>query len=120
MLDSATAVLEDSADGLVLKADSLRSEVHELERGRQQAQLSVRLLRRPADLKKRFVETFPEIGGSDWGVTEIFSDDGGTPIGIQYVVVPFGSPRPSSSTIRTRTTTTRRSAGSCRWTRCSW
>jgi type II secretory pathway pseudopilin PulG len=89
MLDSATAVLEDSADGLVQKADSLRDEVRELERGRQQAQLSVRLLRRPEDLKRRFVETFPEIGGSDWGVTEIFSDDGGTPLGIQYVVVPL-------------------------------
>lgn len=88
-LDSATAVLEDSADGLVLKTDSLRGQVRELERSRQEAQLSVRLLRRPQDLNARFLKTFPEIGGSDWGVTEIFSDDGGEPIGIQYLVVPF-------------------------------
>jgi hypothetical protein len=89
MLDSATTALEDSADGLVLQTDSLRHEVRELERGRQEAQLSVRLLRRPQDLNKRFLETFPEIGGSDWGVTEIFTDDGeGEPIGIQYLVVP--------------------------------
>jgi hypothetical protein len=88
-LDSATAALEDSADGLVLKADSLREEVRELERTRQQAQLNVRLLRRPQDLNKKFLETFPEIGGSAWGVTEIFSDDGGEPLGIQYLVVPY-------------------------------
>lgn len=89
VLDSATTVLEDSADGLIEQADSLREEVRELERGRQEAQLSVRLLRRPEELNQRFLETFPELRGSDWGVTEIFSrDDGGEPIGLQYLVVP--------------------------------
>jgi hypothetical protein len=89
ILDSATAVLEDSADGLVLRTDSLRDQVHSLERGRQQAQLSVRLLRRPEDLDKRFIETFPEIRRSAWGVTEIFSrQDGGEPVGVEYLVVP--------------------------------
>jgi hypothetical protein len=89
VLDSATVALEDSADGLVLEADSLRREVHDLERTREAAQLSVRRLRRPEDLTGRFRETFPEIGGSDWGITEVMSDDGGTPIGIQYLAVPL-------------------------------
>jgi len=88
ILDSATAVLEDSADGLVLQADSLRKEVHELESGRREAQLNVRLLRRPQELNEKFLQTFPEIRRSNWGVTEITSTVDGIPIALQYLVVP--------------------------------
>ena len=88
ILDSATAVLEDSADVLVLQADSLRREVHELESGRREAQLNVRLLRRPQDLNEKFLQTFPEIRRSNWGVTEITSTVDGIPIALQYLVVP--------------------------------
>jgi len=64
--------------------------VRALETARQTAQLSVRRLRRPEELAARVVATFPEIAGSDWGVTEVMSDrGGGAPIGIQYLVVPL-------------------------------
>ena len=89
MLDAATDSLQDSAKVLIGQVDSLRKEVDDLESGRRTAQLNVRLLRRSQDLNKKFLETFPEIGGSAWGVTEVFSDDGGVPLGIQYLVVPL-------------------------------
>jgi hypothetical protein len=88
-LDSTQRVLEGTADSLVGQTDSLRREVRALENARQTAQLSVRRLRRPEDLAARVVATFPEIAGSDWGITEVTSERGGAPIGIQYLVVPL-------------------------------
>ncbi|MGH7527828.1 MAG: hypothetical protein ACREMX_14115 [Gemmatimonadales bacterium] len=88
-LDSVQHALEGTADSLVDQTDSLRREVRELESTRQANQLSVRRIRRPADLATRIRETFPEIAGSDWGVTEIVNDRIDPPIGIQYLVVPL-------------------------------
>lgn len=88
-LDSATVVLEGRADSLVDEAAALRQEVRELETERQAAQLSVRRLRRPADLLDRLRTTFPEMAGSAWGTTEIMDDSEAPAIGVQYLMVPL-------------------------------
>lgn len=88
-LDSVTVVLEGRADSLVGEAESLREEVRDLEAKRQAAQLSVRRLRRPADLLDRLRTTFPEMAGSAWGTTEIMDDSEAPAIGIQYLLVPL-------------------------------
>jgi hypothetical protein len=88
-LDSATVVLEGRADSLVDEAAMLRREVRELETERQAAQLSVRRLRRPADLLDRLRTTFPEMAGSAWGTTEVIDDSEVPAIGIQYLLVPL-------------------------------
>jgi hypothetical protein len=88
-LDSVTDALEGSADSLADQTDSLRREVRELESTRQVNQLSVRRIRKPADLTTRFLETFPEVAGSDWGVTDVINDRGDSAIAIQYLVLPL-------------------------------
>ena len=39
------------------------------------------------ELKQRLLENFPESGGSDWGVKDVFNEENG--IEIEYLLVPL-------------------------------
>jgi len=69
------------------EAQALRDHVRMLEEVRKEEQLSVRRLRKKEDLQARLRETFPEMAESDWGVTEIRSEELG--VGIEYLLVPL-------------------------------
>jgi hypothetical protein len=69
------------------EANRLRARVDELEAGRAAAQLTVRGLRRRADLEDRLRSTFPEMAASDWGVTEVFNE--AEQVGVEYLLVPL-------------------------------
>jgi hypothetical protein len=79
--------LEVQIESQLLTANLLRAEVDSLEETRAAAQLSVRMLRQPADLTRRFEDTFPEVAGSSWGVTEIYDPeiDGS----FDYIILPL-------------------------------
>lgn len=85
--DSLQRLFQGQIDAKEREADSLRRQVARLEQARAEAQLSVRRLRRPEDLTARFSAAFPEITGSDWGITEVVNEETG--LGIQYLLVPL-------------------------------
>lgn len=85
--DSMQKVIQSIINERQTEADSLKDEVAQLEEERQEAQLSVRKLRKEEDLQKQFIETFPEIANSDWGVQDVVNEETG--LEIQYLLVPF-------------------------------
>jgi hypothetical protein len=70
-----------------VEADSLKDKVSQLEEERKGAQLSVRKLRKDEDLQKKFIDTFPEIAGSDWGIQDVYNEE--VDLEIQYLLVPL-------------------------------
>ena len=85
--DSIQKELELQVTGLQTEANILRQEVDSLENLRRREQLKVRLLRKKEDLQDKFMQTFPEIAYSDWGVTEVYNE--AEQISIQYLMVPL-------------------------------
>ncbi len=85
--DSIQKVLELQVAGLQTEANSLRREVDSLETLRRREQLKVRLLRKKEDLQAKFLQTFPEIAHSDWGVTEVYNER--EQVSIEYMLVPL-------------------------------
>jgi hypothetical protein len=68
-------------------ASPYRDSVAILERVREAGQLTVRHIRRTAELEARLEEAFPEMAASQWGLTTIPLDDRDT-LGIEYFVIP--------------------------------
>jgi hypothetical protein len=85
--DSLQGIMKNQINTHKNEAETLRKEVQRLEKERENKQLSVRRLRRPDDLKERLLNTFPELAGTDWGVTEVFNEENG--IDIEYLLVPL-------------------------------
>lgn len=85
--DSLQTELNVVRTALEGEANRLRTRVDELEAGRAAAQLTVRGLRRRADLEARLRSTFPEMASSDWGVTEVFNE--AEQVGVEYLLVPL-------------------------------
>ena len=85
--DSLQAELSQVREGMQAEADRLVARIDELEAERVDDQLSVRRLRRTADLQARLESTYPEMAASRWGVTEVFDEENG--IGIEYLLVPL-------------------------------
>ncbi len=90
VVDSTTrlqAALRDERDARTAEAAVLRDSVAALERVRQAGQLTVRALRRTAELEATLAAAFPEMAASQWGVTTLPLDAGDT-LGIEYVLFP--------------------------------
>jgi len=85
--DSIQKQLELQVADLQMEANMLRSEVDSLEALRRREQLKVRLLRKKEYLQAKFLQTFPEIAHSDWGVTEVYNE--AEQISIEYLLVPL-------------------------------
>ncbi len=85
--DSMQRVIQDIINDRQVEADSLKDKVGQLEEERKEAQLSVRNLRKDEDLQNKFIKTFPEIAGSDWGVQEVHNDE--VDLDIEYLLVPL-------------------------------
>jgi hypothetical protein len=69
------------------EADELRDYVDRLEQQRVEKTITVRRLRRTADLQSRLASTFPEMARSNWGITTIPFELGDS-VGIEYFLVP--------------------------------
>jgi hypothetical protein len=90
VVDSSTrvqAALRSERDTRAAEAAVLRDSVATLEHERQAGQLTVRAMRRTADLEAKLADAFPEIAASQWGVTTIPLDARDT-LGIEYVLFP--------------------------------
>ena len=85
--DSMQRVIQGIIKDNQVEADSLKDKVGQLEEERKEAQLSVRKLRKDEDLQNKFIETFPEIAGSDWGVQEVHNEE--ADLDIEYLLVPL-------------------------------
>ena len=71
---------------ILSRVDHLQDIVDSLELLRDEERLTVRKLRRTEDLQKKFVETFPEVASSDWGIHEIYNEE--FDISIEYISIP--------------------------------
>lgn len=85
--DSLQALLGNQVKLLQSETDMLRDEVYRLEDERERNQLTVRSIRKKAELQQRLAETFPEMAMSDWGVTEVYNEE--NDIGLEYLLVPL-------------------------------
>lgn len=85
--DSVENMLQVRVGNLQVEADTLRVRVAELEEIRKEMQLSVRRLRRKEDLQARFIEAFPEMAASDWGITDVYNDV--EDVYIEYLLIPI-------------------------------
>ena len=83
----AQARLRRERDVESARADALRDSVTALELARAERQLTVRTIRRTADLEARIAETFPELAASPWGLTTVPFEDGDT-LGLEFLMVP--------------------------------
>ena len=79
--------LRRERDAESARAAALRDSVTALERARAERQLTVRTIRRTADLEARIAETFPELAASPWGLTTV-PFDGGDTLGLEFLMVP--------------------------------
>jgi hypothetical protein len=86
--DSLQAELMAVRAGFEEERGRLLAQVDSAEQRRATEQLTVRRLRRRADLQARLNQTFPEVAASDWGVREIWNEQ--EQIGIEYLLVPVG------------------------------
>jgi hypothetical protein len=95
--DSITAVVDLSTqvqealrserDARTAEAAVLRDSVATLERVREARQLTVRHIRRTAELEARLEDAFPEMAASQLGLTTIPLNDRDT-LGIEYFLIP--------------------------------
>ena len=85
--DSLQVMLKNEVSVYKNEADALRSQVVLLEEKRQEAQLSVRRLRKKEDLQAKLRQTFPEMAESDWGVTEVRNEEFG--VSLEYLLLPL-------------------------------
>ena len=85
--DSVQSILTAQVRTLLTDAEGLRRQVADLERERQQQQLSVRRLQKKEDLQAKLRQTYPEMAQSDWGVTEVFSEKGN--LQVEYLLIPL-------------------------------
>jgi hypothetical protein len=84
--DSMQKLLQSQVIDLKSEADILKEQVVLLEERRKSEQLSVRNIRKKEDLQDTLRKVFPEMAASQWGVREVFTDDG---LGIEYLLVPL-------------------------------
>jgi hypothetical protein len=85
--DSLQMMLRRQVGSLQSETEALRAQVDLIEEQRQRGQLAVRNLRKPEDLQRKLRETFPELAGSDWGVTDVFNEE--NQISLQYLLIPL-------------------------------
>lgn len=85
--DSLQTMLKEEVNQLKSETNRLRSEVDRLEERRAEEQLTVRKIRKKEALQQRFMETFPEMARSDWGVTEVYNEE--NEISLEYLLIPL-------------------------------
>ncbi len=85
--DSLQSLMHAQLKELQVQTDLLRNQVEQLEKARAREQLTVRSIRKKGELQKKFLNTFPELAHSDWGVTEVLNKENG--ITIKYLLVPL-------------------------------
>lgn len=85
--DSLQTLLQEEVNQLRSETDRLRLEVDRLEERRAEEQLTVRKIRKKEALQQRFMETFPEMARSDWGVTEVYNEE--SEISLEYLLIPL-------------------------------
>jgi len=85
--DSMQSILTTQVRTLLSDAEVLRRQVADLERERQQQQLSVRKLNKKEDLQARLRQTYPEMAQSAWGVTEVFNEKEN--VSVEYLLIPL-------------------------------
>ncbi len=85
--DSLQQLLQEKIDEKQVIVANLRMQVDLLEQRRQADQLTVRTIRKEEELQKRLEQTFPEMAGSDWGVTEVYNEE--QDISLRYLLIPF-------------------------------
>ncbi len=85
--DSLQKLLQEKIDEKQQVVEDLRIQVELLEQRRKADQLTVRNIRKEEELQKRLEQTFPEMAGSDWGVTEVYNEE--QDISLRYLLIPF-------------------------------
>lgn len=85
--ESEIQQLEVRIESQLQAADLLREEVDSLEEVRAAAQLTVRMMQKPAELTSRLEDTFPEMIGSQWGVTKVYDPEIGE--SFDYIMFPL-------------------------------
>lgn len=85
--DSVQDILKDEIAKYKEEANGYREQVDDIEAQRRADQLSVRTLRREDELQQRLRDTFPEMAGSDWGVTDVYNE--AEDLDIKYLLVPL-------------------------------
>lgn len=86
-LTEAQQKLEVQVKGLNEQIGARETRIKELEKARAEAQLTVRKLDQPDQLKAKLKETFPEMAASQWGVTRLHDEQNN--VDIDYLVVPL-------------------------------
>ncbi|MDZ7690196.1 MAG: hypothetical protein U5K69_03395 [Balneolaceae bacterium] len=85
--DSIQTLLNKQVRQLESETSQLRTQVKNLEEARQEAQLTVRSIRKKEDLQERLEKTFPEMANSDWGVEEVYNEE--ADVHVEYLLVPL-------------------------------
>lgn len=85
--DSLQTLMRSQLNRLESETDMLRNQVAQLEENRAHEQLTVRSIRKKEDLQNKFIEAFPEMARSDWGVTEVMNEENG--IMLEYMLIPL-------------------------------
>ena len=85
--DSVQKYLNQEIADLTTEADSLRSQVGQIETKRQTDQLNVRKLNTQDQLEAKIIKTFPEISHTQLLVTEVYNK--AADLSIQYISFPL-------------------------------